>query len=295
VHTHGTRDEQAAGRRTASPPRTAAHPVVALQAQAGNAAVARLLAPAAVTVQRFGDVVATDRRRYRVTGGGQYAIRAVGPSVERASVWVRAGVASPPFLQPVARARTVTIGAFVYHEHRPLHPLLQDCLHAAEEIVNGRGPLREGGDYSVVAATGVLFGRGARRNIAAARAVRARAANRAADAGVGQAFVVVNLDGRGGPYPYHAAAVVAADGADRVTLEQTRVAAGDRTPRRTSGTTSVYTVGTAQSFHDVMRDGGYTNARTIVIAANAVPPAAAPAAGGPVRRARRAPDRYRPY
>jgi len=284
VHTQGHRDEQASERRTPSSQPRATDSLLTLQAQAGNAAVAHLLAPP-VTIQRITRRRAGNRM-YAVTVGELFAIREAGSADDLATVWVRDGTASPPFLQPSATP-DVTIGGHVYHAHSPRYALLEDCLHAAEEIINGLGRLPATGDYSIVAATGSAFGAGADENVAAALgAVAAGAAvDAAANPGVGQAFVIVNMNPLAPPYPYHAAAVVAADGPDRITLEQTRVVPQNQRPPRTAGRTRIYTVNTAQSFHSAW-SRSFPNARTIVIERR--PPRRS-------ARAREAPNRYHPY
>jgi hypothetical protein len=265
VHTHRQHDEQAGDRRSAAQPH-APDQLRVLQAQAGNAAVARLLAPPPVAVQRYQERY-FDRARYKVTDGGQYAIRTSGDPDARAAVWVRDGVAAPQFLRPVPNAPVVTLAKQAYHEHVPLFAPLQDCLHAAEEIINGR-QLQENGVHSMVPSINRPFGVGDRENVEAATAaggVQGAAVDIHADPGVGQAFVVVNLRLAAGSYPYHAAAVVAADGNDRITLEQTRQVADNQTPSRTFGETQIYTVGGARSFHTKMQEM-YPDGRTIVIA-----------------------------
>lgn len=132
-------------------------------------------------------------------------------------------------------------------------PFLQDCLHTAEEIIHRvrqGNPRLEFKPARVVRSrvvTGEDFGGRDEDNVSLATT---RAVNDAAAPGLGQAYVIVNKNWpQGVEYPYHAAAVVAIDGTDRVTLE---VFAGGRDAknRNVQGTYRMYSTGdVGEKFH----------------------------------------------
>ena len=132
-------------------------------------------------------------------------------------------------------------------------PFLQDCLHTAEEITHRirRGnPRLEFNPARVVRSrvvTGGDFGDNDADNV---RLATTHAADDAAAPGLGQAYVIVNKKWpQGVEYPYHAAAVVAVDGTDRVTLEV--FASGrDAKHRNVHGMYRMYSTGDAgEKFH----------------------------------------------
>ena len=141
---------------------------------------------------------------------------------------------------------------------------LKDCLHTAEEI-NADKELKKGGVQSKVSGTASAFGDSDAENI---RLATAHASDDAAAPNVGQAYVIVNKKWPGGAgYPYHAAAVAATDGNDRVTLE---VFAGttDASRRSTYGTYSMYTTGggSGDKFHTYWKDNYFkADVATVVI------------------------------
>lgn len=141
---------------------------------------------------------------------------------------------------------------------------LKDCLHTAEEI-NKNDELKTGGVQSKVSGTTEAFGASDAANITAASSY---ASDDAAAPAVGQAYVIVNKKWPKGPkYPYHAAAVVATDGNDRVTLE---VFAGtsDASARNTYGKYSMYATGggSGDKFHSYWKDNFFgADSATVVI------------------------------
>jgi hypothetical protein len=141
---------------------------------------------------------------------------------------------------------------------------VQDCLHTAEEIDAGKELAREG-VHSKLVGTGEDFGNDEASNIARAKA---RAQDDAAVPSVGNAYVIVNtVWPRGAASPYHAAAVVAVDGNDRVTIE---VFASATDGRRTvqNAKYRMYSVGAGglPKFHKYWVDNYFgANAATIVI------------------------------
>jgi hypothetical protein len=158
-----------------------------------------------------------------------------------------------------------------YNEYKSTY-LLTDCLHTAEEIMTG-GTLNYGVKvYSKTAdAAGNAFGDTPAKNraIATARAALVTS-NAAAAPAVGQAFVIARKKAPGGgESPYHAAAVVAVDGTDRFTLEQS--ASGTDAHKRALevGSYDVYSDNDAhgKSFH-TRHSGTYADGVTFVLRDN---------------------------
>jgi hypothetical protein len=138
---------------------------------------------------------------------------------------------------------------------------VRDCLHTAEEIINGTDLEPHAGVYSKVLGTTSDFGNSDAENIALAES--AHASDAKAAPGLGHAYVIVNKSWLEKPKrrrgrrrappqvksPYHAAAVIAVDGNDRITLE---VFANheDGKNRNTKGDYRMYTTGAAgETFH----------------------------------------------
>ena len=250
--------------------------LLGLQASAGNRAVRRLLAARdGRRLQRFAlDQVVTSKGAIagRLLNQSYLVPGAVGADTH--DIWVGLG-AAPRWSRPAGGGvRKGKIGLVDYLRHIPARKLIADCLHSAEEI-NADAELALYQVRSRVAGTTTPFGDTDTKNQAAARAV-AGARDVAADATVGQAFVIVEttpfvVEPDGGitipnpsGFPYHAAAVVAQYGNDRITLE---ASAGSRhgTVRNTQGIYDVYTVGdAAHSFH-ARHSSNFTAPITIVI------------------------------
>ena len=153
-----------------------------------------------------------------------------------------------------------------------------DCLITAEDLVTNAFP-NDLDDTGVIrtctAATNEDFGTGHDENRDIAKLLRKQHANevdRNAAPAVGQAYVIVSLY-KNSKYPYHAAAVIAADGNSRVTLEV--FASGEDADSRTvDGGYEIYSVlpNSGDTFHDrwfrgsVFRHGtGATPPVTLVI------------------------------
>lgn len=105
--------------------------------------------------------------------------------------------------------------------------VLEDCLHAAEEIINGvPGELKHGQLHSTIEVTrkrgpGTVtkdFGEDYDPNVDLAQRF-AGPQDTLANPQVSEAFVIIATTPQGRMSPYHAAAVVARDGNDAVTLE----------------------------------------------------------------------------
>lgn len=168
----------------------------------------------------------------------------------------------------------VSYNGKTYKKCLPRIQFYQDCLHTAEEIINQVYLEPHKGTYSRESITNRVFGQNDEKNkeiaiqsLTTAQATGA-AINDTANPSVGQAYVIVNLDfprwKKKADYPYHAAAVVATDGADRVTIE---VFAGstDAASRSIDGNFAMYTVGgSGLTFHDAW-NYLFKNAITITI------------------------------
>jgi len=250
-------------------PDTGPHPTAG-HAAAGHAAVQRL-----TEVNRVGWSTGT-KWKGRISENGQYILRGgLNGKWLADEVWVREGSPAPRYC--TVTGNTNTYNGAQYTEYVPNSKFLEDCLHTAEEVMHERW-LEQGNLNSRVAGTNTPFGNSDAENIAAATA---HAGSRMGDnhqesPGVGQAFAVVETDYQGdvpqneSRYPYHAAAVVARDGRDAITLE---VSAGeeDAEERDQKGNFYIYEVSSGEqehapnSFHT--RQGEYftRNAITIVI------------------------------
>lgn len=209
-------------------------------------------------VQRFRQEQTSVGVEMTVTDGGAFAIT---PGADH--IWVRDGHTTglAPAMQPDGRKpNSMKIGETTYTRYRLARvKILEDCLHAAEEIINNRvGELAYGqGEYSQVEVhTGEQnpptrledFGAGI-DEIRQHAADFARPRDYNADAQPGEAFVIVTeTRGERIMSPYHAAAVVARDGRDCITLEV--FATGADNPPKGSPAARSYTVGDAEhSFH----------------------------------------------
>jgi hypothetical protein len=250
--------------------------LLGLQASAGNRAVGRMLAARGERrLQRFADgQLVTSKGTIDGRLSNQSYLVPGGIDADAHDIWV--GLGATPRWSRLAGGglRKGKIGLVDYQRHIPERKLIADCLHSAEEI-NAGAELALYELRSRVAGTHTPFGDTDTKNQAAARAF-AGARDEAADAAVGQAFVIIETtpfvrDANGritipnpSGYPYHAAAVVAQHGNDRITLE---ASAGSRhgTVRNTQGIYDVYTVGhEAHSFH-ARHQADFTAPITIVI------------------------------
>jgi hypothetical protein len=156
-----------------------------------------------------------------------------------------------------------------YGKYEGKSSFLKDCLHTAEEIMGGktfrydipatRSQSRETNDN---------IGDSDPKNILAAQAVSnsyAGKTNENADPGVGEGYLIVET-GNVQAYPYHAAGVVAVDGADRVTLEMfAGVKEANDDERKYPGKFNMYSA-SPNSFHEAF-EKVFDNPITIVIKA----------------------------
>lgn len=106
--------------------------------------------------------------------------------------------------------------------YEPSDKFYADCLHTAEEIMQ-QARLVQGGINSKEKTTGNRFGEGIQKNWNVVKGVDGMDSNENANPLVGNAFAVVGNNTHsytGGVLcQYHAAAVVAVDGTDRITME----------------------------------------------------------------------------
>jgi hypothetical protein len=186
-------------------------------------------APAGHIVQRFTEGTFA-RKEGRLSQNGMYLL----PTKKRAEIWVREDLEPPRYCQPVLDARKVKHDGTSYYKCEPKTIFPKDCLRAAEEIMHQKA-LAQGQMASAVRGSNAPFSATEERqdNVALANAyATARGTNatgvdpndlEAPD--VGQAYAIVETEYQEGKpvnseeYPYHAAAVVAVDGNDRITLE----------------------------------------------------------------------------
>jgi hypothetical protein len=175
--------------------------------------------------------------------GGRYLVLQSQPSY----LYVQSATADKPRYCNYPELATVQCNGRGYFRYQPLRKFLSDCLHTAEEIIY-KQELGLGEDRTQVEAE--PFGVSDQSNIRIAKERRGKSnTNEGARPGLEEAYVIVSTKLQS-KYPYHAAAVVAIDGTDTVTLE---VFAGDtdaqQHERTTPGEFKMYSATT--SFHSV--------------------------------------------
>jgi hypothetical protein len=174
----------------------------------------------------------------RLSASGNYLILQSDPL----SLYVKPGATEPHYC--LLAGEFIKYNAANYAKYRPERQFVRDCLHSAEEVIAGKA-LDIGGVNSKVAGTTDLFGESDQKNIKLATTY---ALNNLAAPNVGQAYVTVATDPKA-TYPYHAAAVVAQDVQDQVTIE-VFARETDAQARNASGTFDMYTIGDVNtSFH----------------------------------------------
>lgn len=272
-------DEVPPGRDTHGPASSGPEMLLALQRTAGNAAVAAFVSghvpraqPAtaddSLVLQRYKDFTMKafwGKTRVmgfgpmRVTAGGLFAVKQNGTA---GSVFVAvrktgeplAGIAAA--LKPTGDMLETELGWF--REYSLGQPVLKDCLHVAEEIINNQvGGFEWGTDIHSSIRTKTtkrtrseVFGEDDETNIDRAKRFDGFT-DAAATPGVGQAFVIVATNPGGDTEmttPFHAGAVVGRDGDDCVVLE---IDSSNKTPPGEGHPDAgIYTVGhLTQSFH----------------------------------------------
>jgi hypothetical protein len=276
-HSAGAQAERARPDRSGLTAASAPSLVLALQGSAGNRAVAHALASGPLLQRYTRDTVSNPHRW--VSDNGLYQLREDANGDCR-SLHVGAGADAPRRCRSAGGNQ-----AAQYRLYVPSTDLFQDCLHTAEEImadrsfenasggpdwsersiaVSSRRPVGRSHEVNVdlaldqrSVATGNTGGR--RRSLRLAGPV-----NEAVAPDVGQAFFIVNLAGTG-RYPYHAAAVVAKDGDDRITLEVAAGSVNASARQADIGEFRIYSVSQqGNSFHDRW-NGLFTDSVTIAI------------------------------
>ncbi|MCC9312299.1 DUF4157 domain-containing protein [Kitasatospora sp. RB6PN24] len=212
-------------------------------------------------VQRYTNAQDPTLGNILVSQNGSFVIQ---PDAQ--SVWVRDDVPAGQLATALqSRNQQAQINGQTYNRYWLGGPILLDCLHAAEEIINNRvGQLGWGqGEYSNINITKKgnvvteAFGVSDSSNRRQARAF-AGARNEAADPQPGEAFVIVATKPNGTEMSqFHAAAVVARDGQDCVTLEVW--SDNGNPPAQGAANAAMYTVADlARSFHSAYGgDGAY--------------------------------------
>jgi hypothetical protein len=242
--------------------------VIWLQRTAGNLAVRELLNQTGqINLQRFA------AQAFNIGGapvggtlseGGKYFL----PDGPLQSPYVFATTA-PSWCQAVGAP--VHFNGSNYHRYEPQDQFLDDCLHTAEEIVNGQILEIDTATYSKETVTGRVWGQSEGKNIEIAQKAKVKSVGSvdgAANAGIGNAFVIVDTEWISNPSersPYHAGGVVGVDGNDRITME-VFASGGSRERRETPARLSMYTVGGgAASFHGYWSGSYFGRHETITI------------------------------
>ncbi len=163
------------------------------------------------------------------TGGGQYGV-SHGAHGASPSIWVQEGGTVP--MGTVSNGQYVNGPGSTYYGFVPAQAHLEDCVHCAEEIMN-RERLPHGEDVNsvVVAPQEYDFGEPIDdpQEFAqywqpivnyATNPANANSVDQHANPQVGQAFAIFpHSPPAGGEFPFHAAAVVATDGDQYITME----------------------------------------------------------------------------
>ncbi|MBD0671942.1 DUF4157 domain-containing protein [Streptomyces sp. CBMA156] len=249
-------------------------------------------------VQRYATVDAEigDFSKARISESGKYVLLGMEGDNWSNVIWVREDATEIPKGCRRSNAPSLSYDGSQYLEYVPDGLFLADCAHTAEEVMHGRSlkyseTEQEAAEAPVVSKfrgiTGdsgedLLFGEGNEENIGAAKKYAGRregtgqGPNHQESPEVGQAFVTVetSLDEEGNPgnasgWPFHVAAVVAVDGGDRITLEQTASERDAKPGDGRQGIFDMYGVGNkTTSFHARGRKGNnFSNkAITAVIA-----------------------------
>jgi hypothetical protein len=152
-----------------------------------------------------------------------------------------------------------------YREYKS-KKFIKDCLHTAEEIINQEEFLAsDDNPHSQVVGTSKPFGNDYKSNV---KLAEENPSNDGADPELGQAYVIVRkaLVRKKVAYPYHAAAVVAVDGKDKITLEVSARAEKDAERRTSFGDYKMYTTGdVGEKFHSHWQGEFKGNWTTVVI------------------------------
>ncbi|MFD9240801.1 DUF4157 domain-containing protein [Streptomyces sp. NPDC059556] len=198
----------------------------------------------------------------KVSQTGQYFM--IVNDWDTTTIWGRADAAVPRYCRATGQRNvplTIQVGDQtlngVYTEYEPLSAFLADCSHTAEEIMHRRR-LQMGQDASRIRGGAVFGGEGHNGNVqeALAYARRRRGGDGEERPNPGEAFSIIetrwNMDDADHEYaspsnasgwPYHVAAVVAMDGDDRITIEQTAGSSDAVQNQGYEGIIDIYTSG----------------------------------------------------
>ncbi|MFE6781450.1 DUF4157 domain-containing protein [Streptomyces sp. NPDC057680] len=240
------------------------------------------LGPAVVQRYHQGFLVAPGNEmvHLKVSQTGQYFM--IVNEYDTTTIWGSANAAVPRYCRPTEQQDvplTIQVGndtlTGVYTEYEPESAFLADCSHTAEEIMHRRR-LQMGQDASRIRGGAVFGGEGHNGNVreALAYAWRRGAGNGEERPNPGQAFSIIetmwDMDdadhehaspSNESGWPYHVAAVVAVDGNDRITIEQTAGSSDAVQNQGYEGIIDIYTSGSLaggaalpDSFHG--RHGG---------------------------------------
>lgn len=200
----------------------------------------------------------------KLTDNKQYGIYPEGSKVDGkkidkktgASLFVNTQVADPKFHgigNEVKSPTTYTQGTDTFERYQ-FQKGVKDCAHNAEEVQHGRPlPTKHKDDEYTLASkekvTGQVFGYSDENNIAVSQQAKKKdpkAVNHNADPQPGESYGLIRQHEPGKDQsPFHFAPVVARDGRQTITAEQT-AGSTDATARNTYPTMDMYRVGDKQ-------------------------------------------------
>ncbi|OKJ63440.1 hypothetical protein AMK27_11095 [Streptomyces sp. CB02009] len=222
------------------------------------------LGPAVVQRYHEGSLVGPGNKlvHLKVSQTGQYFM--IVDRYDTTTIWGSVNAAVPRYCRPTEQQNvtlTIHVGnqplTGAYTEYEPESAFLADCSHTAEEIMHRRR-LQMGQDASRIRGGAVFGGEGHNGNVqeALAYAWRRGAGNGEERPNPGEAFSIIetmwDMDdadhehaspSNESGWPYHVAAVVAVDGDDRITIEQTAGSSDAVQNQGYEGIIDIYTSG----------------------------------------------------
>ncbi|MFE5971698.1 DUF4157 domain-containing protein [Streptomyces sp. NPDC056460] len=222
------------------------------------------LGPAVVQRYHQGSLVGPGNEmvHLKVSQTGQYFM--IVDEYDTTTIWGSVNAAVPRCCRPTKQQNvtlTIQVGndtlTGVYTEYEPESAFLADCSHTAEEIMH-RKRLQMGQDASRISGGAVFGGEGHNGNVREARAYARRrgAGNGEERPNPGEAFSIIETTwdmhdadhedaspSNASGWPYHVAAVVAVDGDDRITIEQTAGSSDAVQNQGYEGIIDIYTSG----------------------------------------------------
>ncbi|MFD5367926.1 DUF4157 domain-containing protein [Streptomyces sp. NPDC127103] len=222
------------------------------------------LGPAVVQRYHQGSLVGPGNEmvHLKVSQTGQYFM--IVDEYDTTTIWGSVNAAVPRYCRPTKQQNvtlTIQVGndtlTGVYTEYEPESAFLADCSHTAEEIMH-RKRLQMGQDASRISGGAVFGGEGHNGNVREARAYARRrgAGNGEERPNPGEAFSIIETmwdmhdadhedasPSNASGWPYHVAAVVAVDGDDRITIEQTAGSSDAVQNQGYEGIIDIYTSG----------------------------------------------------